>query len=64
MNEGHDSQGNHAPGREDDSPYDENGVDVSLIRWMLALTPAERLEVAQQAAASLTAMRDYSRRPR
>jgi len=24
--------------------YDENGVDVSLIRWMLSLTPAERLE--------------------
>ena len=24
--------------------YDENGVDLTLIRWFLSLTPAERLE--------------------
>lgn len=24
--------------------YSEDGVDLSLIRWMLSLTPAERLE--------------------
>ena len=27
--------------------FDENGVDVSLIRWMLGMTPTERLQVAQ-----------------
>lgn len=27
--------------------YDEDGVDVSLIHWMLALSPKERLEAAQ-----------------
>jgi hypothetical protein len=27
--------------------YDENGVDRSLVRWMLSLTPDERLEYAE-----------------
>ncbi len=27
--------------------YDENGVDRSLIRWMLSLSPAERLAAVQ-----------------
>ena len=30
-----------------DSSYGEDGVDVSLIRWMLSLTPAQRLEVLE-----------------
>jgi hypothetical protein len=30
-----------------ESPYDRSGVDVTLIRWMLAMTPAERLQVLQ-----------------
>jgi hypothetical protein len=25
-----------------------NGVDITLIRWMLSLTPAERLRVLEQ----------------
>jgi len=29
---------------EEESPYDEHGVDVTLIRSFLKLTPAERLE--------------------
>ena len=28
--------------------YSEDGVDLSLTRWMLSLTPAERLEFAQR----------------
>ena len=28
-------------------PYDSSGVDVTLIRWMLDMTPAERLQVLQ-----------------
>lgn len=27
--------------------YSEDGVDLSLIRWSLSLTPTERLQVAQ-----------------
>ena len=32
----------------EDPPISEDGVDVTLIRWMLSLTPAERLEVLQE----------------
>ncbi|HVY30948.1 MAG TPA: hypothetical protein VHB79_30520 [Polyangiaceae bacterium] len=28
-------------------PYDANGVDRSLVRWMLRQTPAQRLAYAQ-----------------
>jgi hypothetical protein len=28
-------------------PYESDGVDVSLIRWMLSLTPRERLRTLQ-----------------
>ncbi len=32
----------------DDLPeYSEDGVDLTLIRWMHSLTPAERLQVLQ-----------------
>ena len=28
--------------------HSEDGVDLTLIRWMLSLTPAERLEFLEQ----------------
>lgn len=28
--------------------YSEDGVDLTLIRWFLALTPAERLDILQR----------------
>jgi hypothetical protein len=28
--------------------HSEDGVDLTLIRWMLSLTPSERLETLQQ----------------
>jgi hypothetical protein len=28
--------------------YSEDGVDLTLIRWFLSLTPAERLDVLQR----------------
>ena len=34
------------------------GVDVSLIRWMLSLTPDERLDVLQDFVDSVAALRD------
>lgn len=37
--------------------YSEAGIDVSLIRWTLSLTPAQRLQVLQQATCSLQKLR-------
>ncbi len=37
--------------------YSEDGVDLSLVRWMLSLTPAERLHVLEQHSANLEEMR-------
>lgn len=40
--------------------YSEDGVDLTLIRWMLSLTPAERLQVLQQQVDDLRAMRELN----
>jgi hypothetical protein len=37
---------------------DAAGVDLTLIRWSLKLTPRERLEVSTEWANSLSRMRD------
>jgi hypothetical protein len=37
---------------------DTSGVDVTLIRWMLSLTPAERLDVLQRHVDAVLEMRD------
>jgi hypothetical protein len=37
--------------------YDESGVDLSLIRNMLALTPAERLQLLQESVNSILRIR-------
>jgi len=36
-----------------------DGVDVSLIRWMLARTPAERLDVLEEAVDLVLEARKY-----
>ena len=41
----------------------EDGVDVSLIRWMLSLTPAERLQVLQRNVQSILEIRARNRDP-
>ena len=38
--------------------HSEDGVDLTLIRWMLSLTPAERLQALQQSVQSLLRLRD------
>ena len=38
--------------------HSEDGVDLTLIRWMLSLTPAERLQVLQQTVRSIQRLRD------
>ena len=46
---------------ETDQPaYSEDGVDLTLIRWMLSLTPAERLDVLQGFADSIAEIRARS----
>ena len=37
--------------------HSEDGVDLTLIRWMLSLTPADRLDVLQQHARSVLSLR-------
>jgi hypothetical protein len=33
--------------------YSDDGIDLTLIRWMLSLTPSERLQVLQRNVQSL-----------
>jgi hypothetical protein len=43
--------------------YSEDGVDLTLIRWMLSLTPAERLQVLQQHVNSILRIRKLNEGP-
>jgi hypothetical protein len=38
--------------------HSEDGVDLTLIRWMLSLTPAERLDVLQRQVSSILSIRE------
>jgi hypothetical protein len=38
--------------------YSEDGVDLTLIRWMLSLTPAERLAFLEERINEILAIRD------
>jgi len=40
--------------------YSDDGVDLSLIRWMLSLTPEERLRFAEQFANSVLRIRELN----
>jgi hypothetical protein len=40
------------------TPPEDDGVDISLIRWMLSLTPMERLGVLEDAVNDLIELRD------
>ena len=40
------------------SAYGDDGIDVTLIRWMLSLSPAERLEVLQKNVRSFEELRE------
>jgi hypothetical protein len=40
--------------------YSEDGVDLTLIRWMLSLTPAERLQVLQRHVNAVLAIRELN----
>ncbi|MCU0573397.1 MAG: hypothetical protein MUC41_10425 [Syntrophobacteraceae bacterium] len=47
-----------SPPRRNGFDYAEDGVDVTLIRWMLSLTPTERPQVLQQNIQSLRRLID------
>ena len=40
--------------------YGEDGVDLSLIRWMLSLAPAERLQFLQERIEEIHAIRELN----
>jgi hypothetical protein len=44
--------------------YDEAGVDLSLLRWFLQLTPVERLALMEQHARDTRVLYEYGRRHR
>ena len=54
--------------RADDAPllptYSDDGVDLTLIRWMLSLSPVERLRTAQRYATTAQRLRNAPRRIR
>jgi hypothetical protein len=55
----------HEPrGESDDWPYDEDGVDRSLIRWMLSLSPTERLLAVQSSIELASGVRALPDEPR
>jgi hypothetical protein len=47
---------------ETEPEYSEDGVDLSLIRWMLSLTPEERLQVLQRHVDAIQEMRTLNGR--
>ena len=40
--------------------YSEDGVDLTLIRWMLSLTPAERLQFLEQRINDILTIRELN----
>ena len=42
--------------------YSEDGVDLTLIRWMLSLTPAERLRFLQKRIKQIRVVRELNAR--
>jgi hypothetical protein len=45
-----------------DPCYSEDGVDLTLIRWMLSLTPAERLEFLEDRINDILTIREWNAR--
>jgi hypothetical protein len=48
---------------DEDTPltdYSEDGVDLTLIRWMLSLTPAQRLQVLEENVNAILRIRELN----
>ena len=50
------------PGKDDEllTDYAEDGVDLTLIRWFLSLTPAERLQFHQRQINRILTIRELN----
>jgi hypothetical protein len=48
--------------QEEQPAASSDGVDITLIRWFLSLTPAERLRVVQQYANAVMRIRELNGR--
>ncbi len=58
MDEKESERANLVPGDAADEPaFSEDGVDLTLIRWMLSPTPTERLEALQDVIWSIVRLR-------
>ena len=44
--------------------YDDNGVDVSLLRYVLSLSPLQRLKVMEKSARDTRILHEYGRKHR
>ncbi|MBY0526530.1 MAG: hypothetical protein K2R98_24255 [Gemmataceae bacterium] len=53
-----DAKADPVPFEHDGPTHSEDGVDLTLIRWMLSLTPDERLDALEQMAQSIQELRD------
>jgi hypothetical protein len=45
------------PDAQSGTDYSEDGVDLTLIRWMLSLSPAQRLQFLQSQTNAILAIR-------
>ena len=52
------------PHANDYGPQDENGVDLSLVHYMLSLSPLKRLQVMERHARDTFLLMEYGRRAR
>jgi hypothetical protein len=50
----------NGPAQPSPAPPPDDGVDVTLIRWMLSLSPAERLRVLQSNVRSILRLRRHA----
>ena len=48
------------PDPQPEADYSDDGVDLTLIRWMLSLTPLERLEFLQRHVNAILAIRELN----
>lgn len=53
---------NRGKSKGDETSPSTHGVDVTLIRWMLSLTPGERLRVLQRNVACIIRLRNARNR--
>jgi hypothetical protein len=53
-----------APGPLPNATYDDTGVDISLLRWILAHPPVERLLMMERHARDVMQLMDYGRQHR